>query len=258
MPQSRRDQKRAKHEAKRKAKRKAARTQLSARSKKAMLRQALAWPVMECWVNEDWQDPTKLNQVVVTRRDPSTGEVRAGTYLVDRACLGVKNAYAANFVNAESFRREMLSRMIERQKLIQVDFNLAAKIVEVGIAYAAQFGFRPHRDYLEASILLQDADPDSVDIEIPVGGPEGKPFFVAGPYDNADKIMARLTQHLGPRGFNYLMPIAPDSEFLRAGDATLDWDDDEDELFLWDDDEDEDDVVDIGDFEFIEPSDDDR
>lgn len=223
-----------------------------------MLRQALAWPVLECWVNEEWQDPTQLNQVVVVRQDPLTGEVRVGTYLVDRACLGVKNAYAANFINAESFRREMFSGMIERQNLIKVDFNLVAKIVKVGIEYAAQFGFRPHRDYLEASILLQDADPDSVDVEIPVGGPEGKPFFIAGPYDNADKIRARLTQQLGPGGFNYWLPIDPDSEFLRAGDAELDWDDDEDELFLWDDDEDDGDIVDIGNFTFIEPSDSDR
>jgi len=248
MPQSRREQRRARHEAKRKAKRKAARPQLSARSRKAMLRQALSWPVLECWVNEKWQDPMQLNQVVVVRRDPVTGEVRVGTYLVDRACLGVKNAYAANFINAESFRREMLSRMQERQKLIKVDFNLAAKIIKVGIEYAAQFGFRPHRDYFEASILLQDADPDAVDVEIPVGGPERKPFFIAGPYDNVDKIMSRLMQQLGPGGYNYLVAVSPDSEFFRAGDAVLDWDDEDDE----------DDVLDIGDFESIEPSADDR
>ncbi len=127
-----------------------------------------------------------------------------------------------------------------------MDFNLAAKIVKVGIDYAAQFGFRPHRDYLEASILLQDADPDSVDVEVPVGGPEGKPFFIAGPYDNVDKIMARLMQQLGPGGFNYLVPIAPDSEFLRPEDVMVDWD------------EDEDDVLDVGDFEFVEPPDGDR
>jgi hypothetical protein len=231
MAQSRREQKRARHEAKRKEKRKVARRQSQPRGKKAMLRAALAWPVMECWVNEEWEDPTRLNQVVVTRRNPATGEVYAGTYLVDRACLGVKNANVANFVDAGEFRREMLSGMNERQKLIKVDFNLAAKIVKAGIEYAAQFGFRPHRDYQEASILLQDADPDAVDVEIAVGGPEGKPFFVAGPYDNANKIMARLTQQLGPGDFNYLMPIDPDTEFFRGEDATLDWDDDEDEVF---------------------------
>lgn len=225
MPQSRREQSRARREAKRKEKRKAARPQLSARSKKALLRATLAWPVMECWINEMWKDPTQLNQVIVTRRNPATGEVYAGTYLLDRACLGVKDAYAANFINAESFRREMLAHLSQRQELVKIDFNLAAKIVKVGLEYAAQFGFRPHRDYQEASILLQDADPDAVDIEIPVGGPEGKPFFVAGPYDNADKIVARLTQQLGPEGFHFIMPVGPHTGLSLDEDEAFDVDD---------------------------------
>lgn len=222
MPQSRREQSRARHEAKRKKKRKSAKPQLSSRSKKAMLRAALAWPVMECWVNEDWKDPTQINQVVVTRRNPATGEVYVGTYLVDRACLGVKDAYASNFSDARTFRRELLTYLRRYQKLVKIDFNLAAKIVRSGIEYAAQFGFRPHRVYQEASILLQDADLDAVEVEIPVGGPEGKPFFIAGPYDNADKIMGQLLQKLGPGGFNYLMPVNPEAEFLRADDLDLD------------------------------------
>lgn len=160
----------------------------------------------------------------------------------------MKNTYAANFVNAESFRREMLSGMNERQRLTKVDFNLAAKIVKVGLEYAAQFGFRPYRDYLEASILLQDADPDAFDIEISVGGPEGKPFFIAGPYDNAEKIMTRLRQQLGPEGFNFMVPIDPETGFFLN--------ENEDELFLWDDGDDG--ILDIGDYEFIESSDDDR
>jgi len=187
-----------------------------------MLRAALAWPVMECWVNEEWEDPMQLNQVVVTRRNPATGEVMAGTYLVDRACLGVKDAYAANFANAKAFRREMLAHLTKSQKLIKIDFNLAAKIVEAGIEYAAQFGFRPHRDYREASILLQDADLDAVDVEIAVGGPEGRPFFVAGPYDNADKIMGQLAQKLSSEEFHYMMPVPADAEFLRADTFDLD------------------------------------
>ena len=248
MPRSRREQKRARREAKRKEKRKVIKKQSQPRGRKAMLRAALAWPVMECWVNADWENPTELNQVIVTRRDPTTGEVYAGTYLVDRACLGVKNANAADFIDVGEFRREMLSILGENQELIQIDFNLAAKIVKAGIEYAAQFGFHPHRDYREASILLQDADPDAVDVEVAVGGPEGKPYFIAGPYDNVEKIAARLMQKLGPDGFNFTMPFNPDSEFFL--------DEDEDELFLWDDDdEDEESDSDIDDAEVIELSD---
>lgn len=236
MPQSRHEQKRARHEAKRKEKRKAARTQLSSRSRKAILRAALAWPVMECWINEEWQDPGQLNQVVVARRNPATGEVVVGLYLVDRACLGVKNAHAANFMNAESFRRELLAHLSQGQKLVKTDFNFAAKIVKVGLEYGAQFGFRPHRDFEEASILLQDADPDAVDISIPVGGPDGKPMFVSGPYDNVPKIMARLTHLLGPDGFTHLIGIDPDRGIFLENVEAMDWGvDDGKDIILTDD-----------------------
>lgn len=216
MPRSRREQKRARREAKRKEKRKAMRAQTRGQSMRSMLMQALKWPVMECWVNEEWRDPTQLNQVAVARRNPSTGEVYVGMYLVDRACLGVKNAYAANFASASEFRRELLSHLQEAQDMIQVDFNLAVAIVEAGIAYAAELGFRSHRDYRDASVLLRDAAPDTVEEDIPVGGPEGKPFFIAGPYDNAERIMGFLTRKLGPEGFNYMMQLDPDAELLRA------------------------------------------
>ncbi len=236
MPQSRREQSRARREAKRKEKRKSAKPQLSSRSKKAILRAGLAWPVMECWINEAWKDPTQLNQIVVARRNPATGEVIVGLYLVDRACLGVKNAHAANFINAETFRREMLAHLSQEQKFVKIDFNLAVKILKVGMEYGAQFGFRPHRDYEDASILLQDADPDAVDVEISVGGPDGKPMFMSGPYDNVPKIMARLTHLLGPDGFTCLLRIDPDRGMFLDGDETLDWGvDDGKDIVLTDD-----------------------
>ncbi|HOU15871.1 MAG TPA: hypothetical protein PKZ84_22430 [Anaerolineae bacterium] len=237
MPQSRREQSRARREAKRKEKRKSMKPQLSAHSKRAILRAALAWPIMECWINEEWKDPKQLNQIVVARRNPATGEVVVGLYLVDRACLGVKNAHAANFINAESFRRELLAHLRQSQELIKIDFNLAAKIVEVGLEYGAQFGFRPHRDYEDASILLQDADPDAVDVEIPVGGPDGKPRFVSGPYDNVPKIMARLMHQLGPGGFTHVIGIDPDHGVFLNNAQMLDWgEDDGKDIVLTDDD----------------------
>jgi len=202
-----------------------------------MLRTALAWPVMECWINDTWEDPTYLNQVVVARRNPATGEVYVSIILVDRACLGVKNAHAANFINATSFRRELLTRLSQGQKLVKTDFNFAAKIVKVGLEYAAQFGFRPHRDFEEASILLQDADPDAVETSIPVGGPDGKPMFRSGPYDNVPKIMARLTHQLGPDGFTYLISIDPDQGIFLDNAEAIDWGmDDGKDIILTDDD----------------------
>ncbi|MBN2002673.1 MAG: hypothetical protein JXA21_04895 [Anaerolineae bacterium] len=237
MPTKRRQQKRAKHEAKRKAKRKAIQQHAAATGgKRGMLLEALKWPLLECWVNEDWQDPTILNQVVVARRDPLTDEVRAGIYLVDRACLGVKNAYAANFATPTEFRERLLAEMKERQSLIQVDINFAAAIVKAGLDYAATLEFQPHKDYRLAAILLQDADPAAVKEEIPVGGPEGKPFFVAGPYDHVDAITAKLIRKVGVGNFSFMTPMSKAPEGFNFGE---DWEDDEDFDGLFDDDVDE-------------------
>ncbi|HNT77146.1 MAG TPA: hypothetical protein PKH77_19215 [Anaerolineae bacterium] len=223
MP-TRREQKRAKHEAKRKEKRKEAARQSAPRSLKSLLTTALNWPVAECWANKDWKDSTKLNQVVVARRNPATGEIYAGMYLVDRACLGVKDAYAANFASMTNFHRELIDKVKQRQGMTKVDFNLAAAIVKAGLEYAASLDLHPHRDYREASILLRDAEPDALVPTVPVGGPEGKPFFVAGPYDNTERIMAHLMRRLGPEGFHYLMPMGPDMEFMDMDEEEFeDW-----------------------------------
>ncbi|MEA3396656.1 MAG: hypothetical protein U9R05_04265 [Chloroflexota bacterium] len=207
MPKSRQQKKRERHAAKRKAKRRSRRARLVPTGRKAILRRASHWPVLGCWVNKDWRDTTELNQVAIARRNPHTGEVFAGVVLMDRACLGAKNAFASNFATAAEFRKELLGHIRQAQELTEIELNLAAAIIKAGIDYAAQFGFRPHADYREAAILLGDADPDAVTEEIPVGGPEGKPLYVSGPYDNPEKIMAHLRRKVGPDGFNSVYAI---------------------------------------------------
>ena len=36
-------------------------------------------------------------------------------------------------------------------------------------------------------------------------GRKGKPFYVSGPYDNPDKIVAKLRETVGEGNFDYLM-----------------------------------------------------
>ena len=228
MPKSRQQKKRERHAAKRKAKRRSGRARHVPMGRKAILRRAARWPMLGCWVNKEWRDPTKLNQVVVARRDPYTGEVVACTVLLDRACLGAKNALVANFATAAEFRKELLEHLKKTQELIEIELNLAAAIIKAGIDYAAQLGFRPHSDYKEAAILLGDADPQVVTEEIAVGGPEGKPLYVSGPYDNPEKIVAHLRRKVGPDGFHFLYAIGgppEDEDFLE--DEWLEDDDDD-------------------------------
>ena len=139
---------------------------------------------------------------------------------MDLACLGVKSAFASLFGSTFEYESELRDPMFERQELEPADINLVAKIIREGIAYAKSLGFNPDPDYRDAMILLNGADPDACPIEIPLGGEDGNPFFIAGPYDNVSRIMAKLERAVGRDGFTFIVPMFP------ADDLDLYLDDD--------------------------------
>ncbi len=224
--------KQQKHAVKRKQKRK----QL-ARLRDALLHPSLSkaasWPLHEVLISKTWRDPMQLTQIMVVRRGPA-GWYAMGSALVDQACLGVKSAFG-RVVDELGYRKHR-SHMMETQELIPADINLVAKIIREAIAYARSFGIEPDPDVRETLILLGDADPDACEEEIPLGGPDGKPFFFAGPYDNVPKILKTLEKHLGPDGFTYVVPIEL-SDFEGDDDIEIipveEWDEwDEDDTGL--------------------------
>ena len=64
----------------------------------------------------------------------------------------------------------------------------------------------PDRDYYYAREIFGDIDPASCPEAIEYGT-DGKPFYVAGPYDDVERIMDRLTRKLGPDGFHFVAPL---------------------------------------------------
>lgn len=198
-----------------KAKRKKKRSPLSQlfQSPRALLRSSGNWPLHECLVTKDWQQEGNIVQILVARRSPS-GQIAAGTFLVDLGCLGVKSAFASLFDTRREYEQKLRARITSQQEMIKAEVNLVAKIIREAIAYAKDLGFKPDPDYRDAMLVLGDADPDACDTPIPLGGRDGKPFYIAGPYDNVDRIMAKLMRKLGPDGFTYLIPISGDEEVL--------------------------------------------
>ncbi len=196
-----------------KAKRKQKQTktqQLSRPGARTLLRQAGSWPLREVLLTEEWDQEGALIQILVARQS-DLGQIAVGVFLVDLGCLGVKNAYARLLESHHEYQ-ELRQGMTSRQALIPAELDLVAKIIEAGIAYADQFGFKPNPDYHQAKAILGKADPHACAVHIPLGGPEGKPFFIAGPYDNVDRIIAKLTKAVGPDGFNYLVSVGPGTE----------------------------------------------
>jgi hypothetical protein len=168
---------------------------------------AAAWPVSEVLLSQGWNAiPGALAQIAVAREAPD-GRVAVGSFLVDLGCLGVKNAMAVIFGDFDEYDRALRRTMMSTEPLMQADLNLVAKIVRDAIAYAADLGFMPHTDYQMAAPILAGADPDACPVEIPLGGPDNMPVYVAGPNDNVQVILTRLERRLGPDGFEVVLPL---------------------------------------------------
>jgi hypothetical protein len=179
-------------------------------SKAPSLSQTENWPFYEILLTENWQEPGTLVQILIVRRGPA-GQYAVGGVLVDLACLGVKIGYGS--ITDRSGYLSVHNKLTQHQKLVPADANLVAKIIREGVAYAKSLGFRPDPDYRDVMAILGDVDPDACDTSVPLGGVDGKPLFIAGPHDNVDLIIKKLTRAVGPDGFHFLMPLEPPPGF---------------------------------------------
>ena len=81
-------------------------------------------------------------------------------------------------------------------------------MIYAAIDYAGQFGFTPEKDFAQSQFLLAPRGELKEPYDLTFGR-DGKPFFVAGPYDNARQIIKQLEKTAGPGNFDYLV-MAPD------------------------------------------------
>src|SRR6185295_11540148 len=97
-------------------------------------------------------------------------------------------------------------RMVQGSQTNQVVFDpaCAVKLISGAIDYARRLDFKPHPDYHYAREIFGDINPEDCQETFEYGR-EGKPFYVAGPYDNAIRIVNQLSRKLGPEGFDYIV-----------------------------------------------------
>jgi yecA family protein len=169
----------------------------------------------EAYAQQGFQEKG-MTQVVVTRTDDA-GWLQVGVFLLDLYCLGVKDAFTAEMPAGDW--PETLEKIIPSPNRVAFHPACARKLVEGAVAYTEALGFAPHRDYKKArrvfgSVTSRDCP------ETFTYGKNGKPFFVAGPNDDEeriDRVVRVLTAKLGKDGFHYLLPNEPGeaNEFNR-------------------------------------------
>lgn len=210
MPQDPRKRQKAlmKKRSKQKAasQRKSHQQEFTSLSGQAIIRRSRTFPLYECLISANWEeDGLGLVEILLARQQPD-GDICFGVYLVDKLCLGLKNTFANAGFSRTRYQNEVRSRIFHETEPVECPVELAHQMVYASIEYAAQFGFQPEKDFALSQYLLAPRG----ELEEPYHltfGRNGKPFFVAGPHDNAARIIRQLEKTAGPGNFDYLAPL---------------------------------------------------
>jgi hypothetical protein len=175
-------------------------------SLQAIIRRARTFPVLECWISASWQkeDPG-LVEILLARQQPD-GNICFGVYLVDKYCLGLKNTFANAGFSRSRYQNEVRNKIFRETKPQACPVELAHQMIYASIEYAARFGFEPEKDFALSQYMLAPRG----ELEEPYQltfGKNGKPFFVAGPHDNAARILKQLEKTAGPGNYDYLVAM---------------------------------------------------
>jgi hypothetical protein len=144
-------------------------------------------------------EATGFAQVFIARSDRQ--QLAICSYLVDYWYLGVKDTFGPRKMDRfgyESLLRDLSHRFEE--SFVEVTLEQAQSIVFGALDYAAKFELEPHADFAQSKPHL-GLRPDSL---IPIEfGKDGKPYYINGPFDNPDKILAKLQKAVGAGNYHY-------------------------------------------------------
>ena len=164
-------------------------------------------PFFECLVSANIFD-SGLGSVFFSRRiSPVTLEL--SVFLVDAWCLGVKNAFSRRVSHGEY--QEVVGTSKRSENLEEQSPEHARKLVEGAVECADSLGFRPDPDYAQARLIFGTVDSGQCNQEF-IFGYDGRPHFVAGPYETRQKcerIVRQLTESCGQGNFDLTLPMDP-------------------------------------------------
>lgn len=191
-------------------------------------KKARSLPIYECVLNEDWNF-TQMVQLLVARQH-TNGNITMCMYLVDLACLGVKDTTYKFNIQMEEYL-ELIDGINTKMPVIKVSYELAHNIVYAGLEYAEEYGFKPHKDFTSISRFMLEEDTEDIELIEVECGIKGKPTFMHGPFDDLAKvtrIIAQLEKTAGPGNYGV---IDEDMEFDEEDDEDLELYEDEVEEF---------------------------
>jgi hypothetical protein len=201
MDEKRRQRKLARKTAKRKKALAAKRAEIPGQGSRIAF--AADKPLHECLIPRVLYDQG-IGNVVISRKMPN-GNIAAAFFLVDIYCLGVKNCFFT--IIPPGVYAQRIDHLVQKEGAEHAVPACAVKLIKDAVSYAESLGFQPHRDYSSVKRFLGSIDPAACPKEFEFGK-DGKPLYISGPNEtqqDSEKIIATLSEKLGPDGFHYLV-----------------------------------------------------
>ena len=193
-------------------------------------------PVYKCYLSHDFENSTEGTVMVVRRH---TGDkYTCGLYLVDKYCVGVKDASYHLRMDEQEFD-EFLDMFEEDFNPHVVTYEEAHNWVWGAVGFAEDAGIKPCKEFELAQYVLAEDDDEVELIEYDFGDADGKHCLLANDRLEASTYLPLMRKNLGdeftfclgpqdsihsPEDWDYEknVPLFDDSELI-------DWDDEEDD-----------------------------
>lgn len=173
-------------------------------------KKARTLPIYECLVNTEWKEQGVAH--VVVARSHVNGNITTCMYLVDIFCLGIKNTQY--FFNIPEAEYQEMKESMEHIVFEPISYNLAHNIVFAGLEYAAEYEFKPHKDFTSITRFMLEEDTEDIELIDIECGLDGKPFYVNGPNEDEAKTRQILAQLERTAGLgNYDFELIDNGEF---------------------------------------------
>lgn len=196
--EQKRQKKLAKQQSKeKKAKRELARKKQELSSLSGRMRLASCYPIIDCKISAADGMMPYMRTVVLSRRIPG-GEIAAATFLLDCGCLGIKDVHGQYYLPGQY--AELIEKLNDRQQMEAAKPERARALIEQTVQFAASLGFSPCEDFIKAFALFGDVDASQCTEVFPMGNAEGKPMYISGPFDDAAKQQAIMSQLMSVSG----------------------------------------------------------
>jgi hypothetical protein len=163
---------------------------------KALERLAASAPFGPAFMSAGWKDGDESNPALVSvllSRELADGTFVASMLLVDRTCVGIKNAYTTPPLSRVALE-DMATKLHDAhpEGVDDVTPLEAQSVVFHALDYAAKLGFTPHRDFVPE---LVGPRPEALQ-ETLLAQPS-RPVYVPGPDDDIARVVRVLTAAVG-------------------------------------------------------------